>query len=483
MKKRDSNHELNSSAAPAQPGLASALALALGFVAVPGALLFGAEAQAAGLSLGEALATAQKQSEEALMLREKDVRLQHQKTELWAGGLPNVQAYANAGRGSQVMNMKMFEAFGGGGSDTAQSGGNQGSAPEAFNIVQNMYSYGVQVAQPIFSFGRLSNAFKVASQTIDAQDHSRKRSMQQIQLQTLDAWYAVWTTRARLQVLEASLKRQRETVAFMENNFRMGSGLRAQVMLAVASLKSLEPERIRAEQAALSSAMALNRLLGRPVNDAVELDTAAHLEALHQALIRDEQSLEKAIAERPDMRALDLQRQALEGTAKGYRMLHRPALGFSGKLGIMAYELDQLGEFEQNRDWSVGLGLTWNLFDGLATTSKAKQFNSDARSVELAQRQASKFARIEIETAFQERNAADSAAVAAAQAASAAQEAVELLTQDFRAGKGAVTDLLQAEEGLRNAEFGVLAARYQLARSRASLRVALGLDLVAQEAQ
>jgi outer membrane protein len=349
--------------------------------------------------------------------------------------------------------------------------------------VQNMYSYGVQVTQPIFSFGRLTNAFKVASQTIDAQDHARRRSMQQIQLQTLDAWYAVWTTRARLEVLEASLKRQRETVAFMENNFRMGSGLRAQVMLAVASLKSLEPERIRAEQAALSSAMALNRLLGRPVNDAVELDTAAHLEALHQALIRDDQTLEKAIGERPDLRALELQRQALEGTAKGYRMLHRPALGFSGKLGIMAYELDQLGEFEQNRDWSVGLGLTWNLFDGLATTSKAKQFSSDARSVELAQRQASKFARIEIETAFQERNAADSAAVAASQAASAAQEAVELLTQDFRAGKGAVTDLLQAEEGLRNAEFGVLAARYQLARSRASLRVALGLDLVAQEAQ
>lgn len=484
MKKRDLNHELNLSAAPAQPGLASALALALGLVAVPGGIFFGAESHAAGLSLGDALATAQKQSEEALMLREKDVRLQHQKTELWAGGLPNVQAYANAGRGSQVMNSKMFSAFAGGGNDTAQNNGEpQAAMPEAFNIVQNMYSYGVQVAQPIYSFGRLGNAFKVASQTIDAQDHSRKRSMQQIQLQTLDAWYAVWTTRARLQVLEASLKRQRETVAFMENNFRMGSGLRAQVMLAVASLKSLEPERIRAEQAALSSAMALNRLLGRPVNDAVELDTAAHLEALQQALIRDEQSLEKAIAERPDLRALELQRQALEGTAKGYRMLHRPALGFSGKLGIMAYELDQLGEFEQNRDWSVGLGLTWNLFDGLATTSRAKQFSSDARSVELAQRQASKFARIEIETAFQERNAADSAAVAAAQAAGAAQEAVELLTQDFRAGKGAVTDLLQAEEGLRNAEFGVLAARYQLARSRASLRVALGLDLVAQEAQ
>lgn len=489
MTKSDQVHDLlvNTPVNPSRLFAARATLLASVTTAtfMVGGLGIGAMAEAAGVSLADAIATAQKQSEEALLLREKDVRLQHQKTELWAGGLPNVQAYANAGRGSQVVNTKMFDALGGGGNggnDSAQSG-NQGSMPDAFNIVQNMYSYGIQVAQPIYSFGRLGNAFKVAGQTIDAQNKSRERSLQQIQLQTLDAWYGVWTSRARLQVLEASLRRQRETVAFMESNFNMGSGLRAQVMLAVASLKSLEPERIRAEQAALASAMALNRLLGRAVNEPIELDTAAHLVTLQQALVRNDQSLDKAISERPDLQALELQRQALEGTAKGYRMLHRPALGLTGKLGIMAYELDQLGEFEQNRDWSVGVGLTWNLFDGLATSSKANQFSSDARSIELAQRQASKFARIEIETAFQERDAADSAAVAAEQAVRAAREAVELLTQDFRAGKGAFTDLLQAEEGLRNAEFGVLAARYQLARSRASLRVALGHDLVAQEAK
>lgn len=438
-----------------------------------------AAASHAGLTLSQALVLAQQKSEEAQLLEEKDRRLQFQKKELWAGALPNVSAYANVGRGAQPMNLQTFEQiFPGGGSG---GGSAQAAGPAAANIQQDLFSYGLQVNQPIFSFGRLQQAFKVAGVTIDAQNRSKARSLQEIQLKTLDAWFAVVTTQARFQVLDASLKRQRETVAFMQSNFKMGSGYRAQVLLAVANLKALEPEQIRAKQAANASEMMLNRILGRPVNDPLDMDTTAHLSSLDQVLIKDETSVTKAIDNRPDIQAMGLQRDAMEGTAKGYRMLHRPALGFQGKAGIMAYHMNQLYEWDQNKDWSVGLGLTWNLFDGLSTVSKANQFSSDARSIELGRQQMEKFARIEIETAFQERDAADSAASAADQAVAAAREAVELITQDFRAGKGAFTELLQAEEGLRNAEFGELAARFQLARSRAALRVALGLELTLQE--
>jgi len=452
------------------PLLAPVMAIALLGIA-------GADHAYAALSLEEAIGLAQKKSEEALLLEEKDRRLQSQKRELWAGALPSIQAYANAGRGAQPLNTAMFGAFAGGGSDT----GTAPSIPPAYNVEQDTYTYGIQVTQPLYSFGRLGQAFSVAGQTIDAQARSKTRSLQEIQLQAMDAWYSVVTSKARLDVLDASLKRQKETVAFMESNFKMGSGLRSQVLLAVATLKGLEPERIRAEQTATSSAMMLNRLLGRDITEPVEPDTGAHLNSLDRALVKDEATVKNAVESRPDMQAMRLQKEALFGTARGYRMQHRPSLGLSGKLGILAYETDQLTEFDQNKDWSVGVGLTWNLFDGLATTSKAQQIESDARTLEITETKIQKMVRIEIETAFEERDAADSAYQAADQAVAAAREAVELLTQDFRAGKGAVTDLLQAEEGLRNAEFGVLNARYQLARSRAALRVALGMDLLNQE--
>ena len=67
------------------------------------------------------------------------------------------------------------------------------------------------------------------------------------------------------------------------------------------------------------------------------------------------------------------------------------------------------------------------------------------------------------------------------QSRNASAEALDLISQDFRAGAGTVTDLLSAEEGLRAAETGLLAARYQKARAKAALRVAMGMNLTEGE--
>ena len=56
-----------------------------------------------------------------------------------------------------------------------------------------------------------------------------------------------------------------------------------------------------------------------------------------------------------------------------------------------------------------------------------------------------------------------------------------MVTVEFRAGKGQLTDLLDAEQSLREASLGVLGARYASVRSRAALRLALGKGLLNEE--
>ena len=124
------------------------------------------------------------------------------------------------------------------------------------------------------------------------------------------------------------------------------------------------------------------------------------------------------------------------------------------------------------------MGLQWNIFDGFGQSSKAREYDSDARTLDLAGRQAWSYARIEIASSLREADAADTAYEAARQARDAAGDALQMLTEDFRSGKGQITDLLSAEEGMRNAELGVLGARYQKVRAKAALRVALGMELI-----
>jgi outer membrane protein TolC len=425
-------------------------------------LLAVAAAAQAPLTLTDAIREARRNSDEARLVTEKSAKLDAMKRELWAGALPHITAYANGGRGSSPFDPNAA-----------------GFPGEVVNPTVSRYAYGVEAQQSIFSFGRLGQSFRVASRQIASQDKANQRELQQIELSTLDAFYAMIVSEARVKVLDASLERQRRTSDFLQSNFRRGAGARSATLLAAASLKGLEPERIRAVRDADAARMALNRLLGRDIEAPIQLDTSAIPGFDAPAADTAEANLASILERRPDLESIRLQKETLKGYATAYRMQYLPALGATGKIGVLAYDLkDQLTDFDKNLEWQVGVGLTWPIFDGLANSSKARQYDSDARALAVNERRARAFARIEVEGARREAAAADTALSAARQARDAAAEALELISQDFRAGAGQVTDLLSAEEGLRNAELGLLAARYQNTRARAALRVSLGLDLI-----
>ncbi len=452
------------------------------------------------LTLEQAIRETLAKSEEALILKEKENRFDAVKAQAWASAYPHISAYANAGRGASPFDLSSL-GFKAADTYVKNTGGDlkvdtladgslvvpvdhtpKDAGPAVINIAQNRFSYGIQADQSLFSFGRLGQAIHTANIQDRADRASRRRSVQELQLKTLDAYYGAVTSQARLATLESALKRQTETVNFLESNFKMGAGQRSIVLLAVTALKSLEPQRIRAEKDAEAARMALNRLMGRPLTSPLDLDTATHIPMEPIKSLPDSQALDAMIGERADIQSMELQRQSLEGQARYLKMQYLPALSAQGKVGVLAYKLNQLKEINDNREWQVGIGLNWPLFDGFALSSQAKQIQSDARSLGLTARQVRKGALIELDGVFREYQAADTALSASEQAVAAAQEAQALLSEDFRAGKGQLTDLLSAEESLRNAEFGVLAARYQHVRSAAALRLAMGKGLINEEA-
>ena len=448
------------------------------------------------LTLEAAIREGLSKSEEALILKEKEHRFEAVRQQAWASAYPRISAYANAGRGASPFDLSSLgfeaptryqqDAAGNLEVDPATNkvlvdNAPQAGGPSVVNFAQNRFSYGIQADQSLFSFGRLSQAVRTADVQDKADRSTRRRSIQQLQLQVLDAYYGAVTSQARLGTLESAVNRQRETVNFLESNFRMGAGQRSIVLLAISSLKSLEPERIRAERDADAARMSLNRVIGRPLQAPLDLDTAVRIPMDPVKSLPDSQALAALIEQRSDIRAMELQRQSLEGQAKYLKMHYLPSLGAQGKVGVLAYKLNQLGELEQNREWQVGIGLNWPLFDGFGLLSQARQIQSDARSLGLTARQTRKMVQIEVESVFKEYQASDTALLAAEQSVSAAKEAQALLSEDFRAGKGQLTDLLSAEEGLRNAEFGVLAARFQHVRSAAALRLAMGKGLINEE--
>jgi outer membrane protein TolC len=440
----------------------------------------GSSAPGGALSLPDALKEALSKSEEAQILLEKEKHVAAQKREVWATALPIINVTADVGRGNTVMDPSMFGAFGGG-ADTSAGGGGPAFPDGAFSFEQNRYAYAIDAYQPLFAFGRVMQAVRAADYQERAEADDRTNSRYLLQMQVLDTYYRYVTARAYVGTLEASIKRHSETVSFLESNFRMGAGVRSNVLRAITTLKSLEPQRIRAERDAEASRMELNRVLGRDVDAPLELDTATSLGLPEVPAHPGDAALDSVVDSRPDIRNLVLSRKSLEGRARYVKLLYLPSIGATGRIGVTAFDLDQTLEFDQNKEWRYGVGLTWNVFDGGAKLAQARQVESQARQLRLTEQRQRKAARVQIETAYRDYFAADTALAAAEQAVRAARDAQDMLTQDFRAGKGQITDMLAADEDLRQSEFQVLNARYAKVRSRGALRLALGKGIVNEE--
>jgi outer membrane protein TolC len=126
----------------------------------------------------------------------------------------------------------------------------------------------------------------------------------------------------------------------------------------------------------------------------------------------------------------------------------------------------------------LGLGLSWTLFDGFANSAKAAQYVSDANKMDLAYHTLTNLIEIEIRSDIKDCSAADSNYVASQVMFNAAKESYELTNSNFKQGSGQFADLQLSDETLRQAELGLVNAKYRQIRSRAALMIAMGQDIV-----
>ncbi len=429
-----------------------------------GAVLLPTLLTAETLNLSQAVKQALANSEEAKMSQEKKLNAEARKQEAWSGAFPNVTGYGSAGRSQSP-----FPPF------IPSMPDSNGKIPSKY-MTMNSFTYGAQVNQSLYSFGRLGQTIKMAGIYDKSQEATLTRSLQELQIQTLDAYFGVVLAKAHWETLEASLQRQKKLVDYLQQNFKMGAGQRSLVLLAVSSTKALEPQRIRAERDYQAARMSFNRLIGQPIDAVSEMDTAASFAMQPITDINAEQGVSEALKNRADLKALHLQKDFLREASKFQNMLYLPSLGFQGKYGVLAYKTKDLFN-KDNLDWQFGIGLNWQIFDGFGNSARAKQTLSDSRNLEYTESKALNMVRIEIASDLSEQNASDSALSAAIEGLQAATDARALLAEDFAAGKGQINDILTAETNLRDAEFGILFARYQRVRSIAALKLALGKDL------
>jgi outer membrane protein TolC len=339
------------------------------------------------------------------------------------------------------------------------------------------------LTQPIYTFGKIGTGITVAKEYRESAHQNYKRNIQQLQLAGLDSYFRVVLAELNLNLKKRSLARKSDLHEFLDRNFKLGSGSKAQVLSTQADMKSTYPEIIAAEQGVNTARMMLNMVTGRPLTNTLDLDTASLFTFLSDfTLPSKEDALQKAYENRSDLKALDHLAKANLGGAKIFKSMYLPSIGASAKIGTQGGELKEAFDYD-SRTWNLGLAMQWDFFDGLANRSKYQGYMCDSRKLQIASQSVRKSIEIEIETCISEYNAADSNLMATRELLGALKEAYDLTSETFKQGSGQITELQLAEERLGLAEFGIINARYRVIRSRAALMVAMGRQIITMEEQ
>ncbi len=466
------------------------------------ACLVTATAQAGKIDLAQAIREASTQGPDAIVLRASSDSAHLLVSEVRAIAFPKVSAYANAGLGQQPN--QMAAALGGFGqilgsangaikalngeakaNDPTFVGSNLDKALGGLSISDDPYwnySWGVQVTQPLYTFGKVTTALRMAK----TQDRLTRVRLQSTRLATeksvVDLYSIVVLSKAKLETTRRSVERQKAVVDQLARNFQNGAGAKAQVLMAKSILLRLTPDIQTGERDCLAARRGLNRLLGRAADDSTELDTTGLPELEGRLSPAREAVLKNAMATRQDLKALKEARSLQEDYASVLRANNLPNIAGIAKFGFSSMDqtwkaVQHVAEWDQ-RDWSVGIGLQWNVFDGFEQSSKSGEVLAAVRQMEVRESDLNRLIEIDVDNALRDRVAADSSLSAAREGVAAATEAREWFSRNFQSGSGSLSDLLQAEENQRLAELSLLSARLERTKAAVKLAAVQGQDLI-----
>lgn len=180
---------------------------------------------------------------------------------------------------------------------------------------------------------------------------------------------------------------------------------------------------------------------------------------------------------RPDILAERARVAALRASASEPRRRYLPDLGYTGT----AWKTNESGFSERDEDWSLGLNLTWDLFDGGEREADRGERTALARAASLDLVRLERRVDADVEEAKIALDSEQASLARAEVAVDAARRNAAETTELYRQGIARALEVVDANVQLFEAEVGRAGARSALAIAFLDWRAALGLPPLDEE--
>ncbi len=337
-------------------------------------------------------------------------------------------------------------------------------------------STALSLRQNLYAGGGTRAAVRAAEARLRAETLRLTDTTQNIFLQAVEAYTAVWRDRHVRRLAERNRERLMRHLEATRDRFQVGEVTRTDVAQAEARLEQARAEVERATADVVASQARFLRVVGRPAADPLADPTE----------LRDlPASLEEALARIPHHPLVQAAEADLAAARAGVDVAFAALLPSVDAEASLAYADDPSAPVDWQRSASVRLAVRVPLYQGGGEYARVREARRQVEAAERALEATRREVERRVRTAWERLRAAGAALRAFEAQVQANRVALEGVQQEAMVGARTVLDVLDAEQELFQSEVNLVRARgdrilagYELAAALGELEPArLGLDL------
>lgn len=336
----------------------------------------------------------------------------------------------------------------------------------------NTHNAGFNASMPLISVA-LWKSIKLSDnqilQNIEASRTSRISLINQVK----NAYYALLLAYDSYDVLVENHATAKVNADIYEKKFKNGTASEFDVLRSSVAVKNIEPSIIEAQNSIRSLELQLKVLMGMDVNQGIKPNTS--LSDFKSTMYADVMAMNSDLSMNADLRKLDLQTDYLKKAVDVQKASWLPTL--SATIGYNWYSMSDGSPFK-NFNWSpnssVGLSLSWTLFNGGQRYYKQKQ--AELSYKEMAWQRDNLSRTLEMQRQIQLDNIQKNVKQIETCTASVEQavKANQIQEKSFKIGASTYLDLRDSEDALMSSKLAYYQAIYNYLVAKSDLELLFG---------
>ncbi len=312
--------------------------------------------------------------------------------------------------------------------------------------------------------------YQGAKRAAEAESAGARRAGGATRFFTIQAYTGARLAARQVEALDTALAAVRAHVEQAEAMRDQGLVTGMDARMAGLKGSEIEVKRLAADAQAQNALSALKALLALP--DSTELVLSDELSGVVSRSACALQDVGCTWENRGDLQAYTAGLAAASSGVKKAWASQLPALAAFGAVGHYGKDAPFS---DGSGDWTVGIGLSWTPFQGLAGVGSVRAAKAEKVAVEADREAAFRQAEVEVLQAHRMLDAAQEGAEVAARAADEAQVALEQARLRYRTGTAPITELLDVQAAATNATLSKLSAWRDVTVAHAALDLAYGV--------